>query len=199
MALTQVPTATQTLANSQPQILGNFSVIDSTFSVNHVSYNTSGGGWHNLVTLPPQSPVPTPSAANGILYTQQSTLTATPELVYAHATTSTAPASAQISEFTSAGYASVGWTRLPSGILLKWGNATATGYTTYLFPTAATIPIFTNIYSVQVTTLGATSDNNELITFVSAPTPYTAINIFGSSRTAVGPATVGYTYLVIGV
>lgn len=152
MALISVPLAGQTLASSRPDINSNFSVIDTAFAVDHVDYNLTNQGKHNKVSFPTQAIMPAPAAGIVQLYSQVSAITGEPELVFAHQAGSTAPTAAQIVEFTSAGWANPGWTRLPSGILLKWHAGIS-------FASVSTVaidlnidvpgsPNFTNVFSV---------------------------------------------------
>src|SRR5690242_15107106 len=59
MALNNVPLPGQNLLVTRNPINQNFSVLDTTFAVDHVTYNLSGGGKHNKVTFPVQNPAPT--------------------------------------------------------------------------------------------------------------------------------------------
>lgn len=153
MALIFLPNPGQTLGNSRPGIYSNFVDIDTAFQVDHQDYNTTNEGMHNRVSLLTQNPVPAQMAGIVQLYSQLSALTAQPELVFARQTGSS-PAAVQITEFTSAGWANPGWTRLPSGILLKWKS----GINMASLPTVAVnfndltqfpgSPPFTSIFSV---------------------------------------------------
>src|SRR6188768_1525674 len=110
MALIPVPLAGQTLAASRPDINSNFSTIDIAFAVDHIDYNLPGQGQHNKISFPLQNPAPIAQAGIVQLYSQLSTITNQPELVFAHQLGSTAPVGARIVEFTSAGWANPGWT-----------------------------------------------------------------------------------------
>lgn len=94
--------------------------------------------------MPEQSPSPATAANEMALYTVQSALTSVSELVVRRESSGT-----QI-EFTSSTQATNGWTRLPSGILIKWGTVSVSRNTlsTVTFPVAATVPAFTSIFSV---------------------------------------------------
>lgn len=144
MALNNVPLNGQSLAYTKPLIAGNFTVIDSAFSIDHVSYNTTGAGKHNKVTMPVQSVTPATLANEVALFSRTSTLSLIPEMAFRRNTNGT------VIEFTSSLGATDGWTRLPSGILLKWGVIVTPRNTLalYPFPVAATIPIYTTLFNV---------------------------------------------------
>jgi len=118
------PQATDQLSVSQGDIQGNFAAIKTLIDVNHVDFASANQGKHYFVEFPKQTaPLPVASANEVALYCQQSSYTSQPELVFSHQLGSNAPVPARIVEFTSAYWGTNGWTRLPSGILLKWGQA----------------------------------------------------------------------------
>jgi len=199
MALIPVPLAGQTLAASRPDINANFSTISTAFEVDHVGYNLPGQGQHNKISFPIQSPVPATQAGIVQLYSQTSAITGQPELVFAHQAGSTAPVAARIVEFTSAGWANPGWTRLPSGILLKWHSginfASMNTLAIDLNTDVPGSPNFTTLFSV----LNSSTSNTTYNTVVNMK------SIVGTTVTfqhnGLVDAPVGYTiaYLAIGI
>jgi len=195
MALNNVPLTGQTLGVTRVPINQNFSVIGSTFEVDHVGYNLTNQGKHNKVTMPVQSPAPVTAAGEVALFSQTSSLTNVPEIAWRR------QSSGSVVEFTGGLLASSGWTYLPSGILLKWGHTSATGLTTVTFPVGANIPAFTNIFSMQVTTAYVnTSDGDGFVRLNNFLAPYTQFSVFASRRTSTGSfGPVNFQYLAIGV
>jgi hypothetical protein len=200
MALNNVPLASQTLSDTQFPINQNFSVINTAFSTDHVSYNSSGQGQHNKISFPIQNPVPSPQVGIVQLYSQLSALTGQPELVFTHQSGSSAPAAAQIVEFTSAGWANPGWTRLPSGILLKWhagiNFASMSTVTVNLNSDIAGSPNFTNVFAVFPSTTNASAKYNNIIGIQSI-TGF--VVIFAQFGIANPPANTTIAYLAIGI
>jgi hypothetical protein len=200
MALINVPNPGQTLGNSRPSINSNFAVIDAAFIVDHEDYNTTNQGMHNRVSFLSQNPVPVPQAGIVQLYSQISTITNQPELVFTHQAGSTAPIAAQIVEFTSAGWANPGWTRLPSGILLKWHagiNFTSLSTVTVnLNVDVAGSPNFTNVFAVFPSTTESSANYNTVIGIQSIVGPSVIFSIFGAVRP---PAGTTIAYLAIGM
>lgn len=195
MTLINVPLSGQTLGNTRVSINTNFNVISDAFEVDHVAYNAPLGqqGKHNKVTMPVQGASPTTLANEVALFSQTSTLSTVPEMALRRANNGT------VIEFTSSLSAAIGWTRLPSGILLKWGNSIANGSTVYTFPVAATIPAFSQIFSAQLTPNygGGTDTPNGAVRLQSFST--TSLTVFGSPRTTAGSQAVAYQYLAIGI
>jgi len=188
----QIPQPIDELKTSQNDILNNFIAIKAAWDVNHVTFDLANQGKHNYVTLPEQAGDPTTSTDEVALYSKESALTGKAELFIKKETPT-----GDVIEFTSAIKATPGWTRLPSGILLKWGAATATGAGTIIFPVGATIPAFTTVFSAQLTVLDATAaDADEAIRL----TAFTAasISVWGSPRSTTGSKAVNFEYLVIG-
>jgi len=195
MALNNVPLTGQSLGVTRVPINQNFSVIDAAFLVDHVDYNVSGQGKHNQVTMPVSGSAPTTLGGEAALFSQTSSLTGNPEMAWRR------QSNGSVVEFTSGTFATPGWTRLPSGILLKWGQTTGTGLTTVTFPTGASIPAFTIIYSMQITTsYPNTSDGDGFVRLNNFLSPYTQFSVFASHRTSVGSfGPVNFQYLAIGM
>lgn len=182
-----IPQPNDDLSVSQPQILANFAEIATAFNLNHVAFNATGEGKHMFVEMPNQNASPPTTIANEVgLYCNTSTLTAQPELFFIKQLGTTAPAplnGANGYEFTSSNYIlNGGWTRLPSGILMKWGTFSTGGSTgTVVFPTGATIPAFSNVYNIQLTANGVATQyytfNTVLVTQFAVASNVTGINL----------------------
>lgn len=186
-----IPQPGDLLSQSQVDLLANFQAIKTLIDVNHVDFASGNQGKHFFIQFPVQSPVPTTGGGEVGLYSQTSTFTGNPELVFSH------QSGTGITEFTSSLQASAGWSYLPSGILLKWGNSTANGSATTTFPVAGTIPVFNNVFTVLLTPFqNVLTDANIAITLTS----FTAASFvaYGSSRVTTGAAAVTFQYLAIG-
>lgn len=127
MALNDVPQAGQTLANTQPLIRTNFSVIDTAFTVDHVACNTAGQGKHNKVTFPVQGAAPVFAATEEGLYNK---LVSGVAELFVHkqslAGTKEIPFTQSILSTVTPTIGDGGWTYLPSGIHISWGYAITT-------------------------------------------------------------------------
>lgn len=200
MALNNVPLSGQTLSVTRVPINQNFSVIDTAFSEDHVDYNIAGQGQHNKVSFPTQNPVPAPQAGICQLYSQISAITNQPELVFTHQAGSTAPNPAKIVEFTSAGWANPGWTRLPSGILLKWNEGVATNgsnnVTVDVDVVDPTSPPFTNIYTAFAILGNLNIGETLTASIVTIGGSEIEFGIYGPFLPSMGST---LSYLVIGV
>lgn len=199
MTLNNVPQPGQTLGQTQAPINDNFVTIDTAFAVNHVPYNTTNQGMHNVVSFPVQNPVPTPLAGIDQLYAQLSAITAQPELVFARQAGSSAPLAVQISEFTSAGWTNPGWAILPSGMLLKWhariGFGGGGSVTINVNADVPGSPNFTALLSVFTTTVDTSASYNNVIGISSIVFPNFTVSKFGGSNPG---GTVTFNYLAIG-
>lgn len=199
MALNNVPLSGQSLGVTRVPINQNFSVIDTAFSVDHVDYNDPNQGKHDKVTMPVQAASPTSGAGEVVLFSRTSTLTSVPEMAFRR------QSNGAVVEFTSASLAATGWSYLPSGLLIKWGNgntlAAPAGVTTITFPTGPTIPAFTTIFSIQVTTayINTTDSPNGFVRLNNFTAPWTTFSVFGSPRTSSGQSAVAFQYFAIGV
>lgn len=186
-----IPTNTSNPSQDQPLIQANFNSINTAFNLNHGHFDDPAEGKHLFMQMPAQGSAPTTLANEGALYTRTSTLSGLVELVYERQSNGTTI------EFTSALGAAQGWTRLPSGILLKWGTSTANGITVFNYPVAATIPVFSNVFQALVTTIDSSISPNTFA-YLNAFNGV-GITVNGTNRTTVASTPTTYTFLVIGV
>lgn len=185
-----IPQASDNPSQSQAQILDNFQEISTAFNTNHGNFNAGNQGKHSFLQMPEQSSPPSTSSDEMGLYTKESSLTSLAEMFIRRESNGT-----EI-EFTSFLGAANGWTRLPSGVLLKWGSGNGSGAHTTNFPTGATIPVFAAVYTAFVVTADSSPTPNTFATFRGVSV--TGIDVFGSQRTSTSSTSTTYTYLVIG-
>jgi hypothetical protein len=152
-----IPQPNDDLSVSQPQILANFAEIATAFNLNHGPFNSGTEGKHAFVEMPNQNAAPPVTIANEVgLYCNTSAFTTQPELFLIKQLGSTVPPNLRPPiapngyEISGSNYTSPGWTRLPSGILLKWGTFSTNSGVPYVFDVAATIPPFAVCYNVQL-------------------------------------------------
>lgn len=192
-----IPDATDRPQNSQPLLKANFTAISTVVAVNHVAFDDPSGdqGKHKFVAMPEQTSAPTPGANELTLYSRESAYTSVSEMAFRR------ESSGDIIEFTSSTKDYVGWTILPSGILIKWGRSSpATGLTTITWTTGATIPVFSAVYNVGISPLEATAgDVDVAVRLVSFST--TNIVAYVSKRTTTGAAATATTlyFYAIGI
>jgi len=189
----QIPQPTDVLRNSQNDLLNNFQSILPAFELNHITFNDAGAGKHKFITMPEQSAAPATGANELGMYSKESTLTGASELFIRR------ESSGDEIEATGADLGVIGWSYLPSGLLIKWGVDTCTGDDTFIIPSGASVPDFTTILSIQLTVAnGLTTDLDHAIRATSSTLPDT-IRVYASNRTTTGPATVEFEYLLIGI
>ena len=139
-----------TLLKSRDKIREDFEIIQNRFNDNHVDFN-DGLGKHKFLNMPVQSPDPSSSASEGLLFCK--TINGSSELQFArdaNATTYTMTGPAPIQSGT-------GQTFLPgltSSMIMKWGVTAATNSNQDIV-FATEFP--NNLYQVQLTPYRATS------------------------------------------
>ena len=184
-----IPLSTDIPSQSQGDISTNFAGLKTFIEIDHVAIDDVKQGKHNKVTLPilATADQPTTGASEVGIFSRTSTETANKELVFLPE--STAPADGI--EFTAALKNVNGWTRLPSGILLKWGTSDvlAINAGSFSFPVAGTVPVFANVYSGQLTVAQTGRDKTVAISAIST----TTVTTWNSSS-----STTRVRYLVIG-
>ncbi len=188
-----IPQPADQIAVSQADLLNNFTELSTFLNINHVDFASADQGKHKFVSFPQQGSSPATTGTEVALYSKLSTLTGVPELYFRNAS------SGEEFEFTSFDNAVTGWARLPSGMLMKWGNASANGATVINFPVSVNDPVFIAVLSAQVSVNsigGGNTDPNTFVTVNAIST--TQLTVFGSARTTVTTTPVNFTYLVIG-
>jgi|SRR6185503_8603667 len=190
-----IPQATDALSQSQIDIQNNFGALSTFLNVNHVDFASSDQGKHKWVTFPVQGSAPVINVGEIALYNALSSKTAKDELYLINSLGATV---ALTESQQVAGNA--GWAYLPSGVLLKWGNSSATGLSAITFPAGASIPAFNSIFSIQITTgYSNASDGDGFVRLNSFNAPWTQFTVYASHRTSTGSfGPVGFQYLAIG-
>ncbi len=141
--LNDVPQSGQTLGITQPLIRNNFTTIDTAFQVDHVPYSTTGEGKHNKVTLPVQAADPANIAGEIVLYNKLNAITNVNTLYIKGPTGAIVPATANTL------FAQNGYTYVPSGQVIMYGNGTANANT--VTPIVFPINLGSNPFSIVVT------------------------------------------------
>ncbi len=207
-----IPNATDAIKNSQADVQRNFQSIGTAFDKNHGDFNSAIPGQHVVVQMPVQVATPNPpfAATDVALYNLNDAITTKSEM-YVHkiqnATTAEIPMTASILSTSTPLLASSGWTYLPSGIIMKWGNVTVPVPTSpdqqvIVFPVAADIPVFSVCIQVMITPVlqdnaGGTSAWSP--TIYTGSTKTTGFNIrFGYSSSGFSPFYAAINYLAIG-
>lgn len=167
-----IPQAPDILSDSQDDLLNNFTQLNAAWNTNHAAFNGNNPpqGTHTQVTLQALPNVaapggPTTTVANTInIWSATSVNTLNTELQLQRAPTVAVPVGPVI-EWTGLFARTSGWTRLPSGILIKWGpfnNNTGVNPFPIVFPTMDAIgnpiPAFVSLgvginnpFNIQVT------------------------------------------------
>lgn len=203
-----IPQPNNQLNQSQNDILNNFQAIPTLITVNHGDFGAADEGKHKWVTMPQQAATP-PGGAGFVageigLYNAVYALTTQNELYVNkrnQATVVQVPSTASILSSNSApAQNSFGWTLLPSGIVLRWGNFTGfTGSNIVTLSTSATNgPALTQILTVQLTPYDPTAGDVNFSVRLGAILSATQFTVYISSRTTAGAGTGGFQYLVVG-
>ena len=187
--------------NNVPQANQQVSQTQSLIQANFMALSSFGNGYAELSL---QSVAPSFSASNDGLYTLTNATTSASEL-YVHKQTVDAPAevpftAACMSNTAMAGCLN-GWSYLPSGLLIKWGNYLATSNIIFAVNVGATSggPNYNKVFQTYVTSAwGGSVTATPSIPVVSA-TGTTVAGNFNAFVTNFDAAKSRFNYLVIGV
>lgn len=187
-----IPQSNDIISASQIDLLNNFTSLNTQFNVDHVALNAgSNNGKHEKSTYIEQSADPTTAANEIALYSKESALTGDTQLFLRR------ESSGSVIEASGLLANANGWTRLPSGILLKWGTDSKTGNATVTFPVAANIPVFSSIFQVFITVEDSSGTPNSFVYLKSITT--TTFDVNCVQRTALSSSTATFRYLAIGL
>lgn len=182
-----IPQPSDQLNVSQGDLLNNFMALNTVLNVNMLGPNNPNQGKFNVTEY--VSPTTFAGTVGGevALFANASAYTGNPALFFQKQTNGASY------EFTESIQAIAGWSFLPSGILLKWGNVSIPASPTgILFPVAANIPVFGTIFIVLITAYDTTDSLNIVTLGAQATTGFQVISSVPSGTTTVN-------YLAFGV
>ncbi|MDX1532853.1 MAG: hypothetical protein R3230_01450 [Nitrosopumilaceae archaeon] len=161
-----IPLSTDKTKQSVSDIQRNYQFYYEAFSVNHVAIDAVNFGKHKFIHFPEQGGDPSTAADEGALYTKVGTTSGETELFFRRESNGSSIAG------TEGDGATLGWSRLFSGMMMKWGSFTVPALTTNGTHNFTQGPAFSNIYEVFATIepTGGASISAQLNTIVSIPT-----------------------------
>ena len=160
--LNNIPAASQRLRDSQLQILTNFASIQTLVETNHVAFSDADSGKHKFLQMPEQGAAPTTAANEMGLYTKEEG--AVSQMFIRRESDGT-----EINLTNDVSKAANGYTRLPNGLIMKWGTKTVTRNTLSAELTFDVTVPFTTVYTVNVSqTFAAGPTTSNLNVAVSA-------------------------------
>ena len=191
-----IPQPTDQLSKSQSDLLANFRSINTWCNVNHVNFNAGAdAGKHKWVTFPREAVVPTPpfGASELSLYNILNATSGVSELYVQKGVAAGIPFTLSRSVA-----ASTGWTYLPSGMKIVWGQDTIAGGNatkTTLFASVAAFPGFSGTaLGIQITRVHNATSNN----FIQLDSFTNLQFIARRSTSSTGSADI-YVWMAIGV
>ena len=195
-AYNDTPQAAQAINTTQTLIQTNFSSLSTVNNVNHVAItDASDYGKHKFLQMPEQGASPTTAANEAAIFARQGALSSVAELCFRR------ESNGAVVEFTGGTLADPGWTRLPSGLLIKWGTTSLTtppAPAVCTFPIAGTIPVFTSVFTVFVNPISITGLANVAVTLYDFSTTQFRAQLSQRTTTyVISPLSVHY--LAIGV
>jgi len=181
-------------------IRNNFSAIDTAWDINHVGIGDTNQGKHSYVHLR-EGATPTTTTNEIAMFCVDSTLTSYgTELYYRRESNGTVMPITEANRIAgvTGPTLTVGWTMLPSGILLKWGSVnTVGGDANIVFPTTASDKPFTAAYRAFLTPRDSNGgDSDVAIRLMNFTT--TTLSYYGSPRTTTGAKAMTFDFLCIG-
>jgi hypothetical protein len=206
VAYNDTPLASQRIKDTQAPIRSNFLSIQTAESVNHVPIEDPSGnqGKHKYLQIPDVQGSNVATALGEVAVFTKTGLTAVPALFFRGQSNATVPSGGFTEYQGGPGSAVSGWTRLASGILLKWAFVAPSlpNPGTVTFPVGATIPVFTDVFQVQLTMFsGPSSDPNTFVYVLGNPTPPNTVGfrVWQTARTTANNTASQFYYLAIGV
>lgn len=190
-----IPTASQRLKDSQPLIQTNFASIKDIIEINHVAFDQADAGKHKFMQMPEQAVAPASAANEMALYTKEQG--GVSQLFVRRESSGT-----EINITNDVLKATDGYTRLPNGLIIKWGVKTVTrNILSAELTFDATVAFSSAPYIVTVTQkFGAGPSTGDLNVAVSAGDyTVTGFKAFARAIGLPGGGTVTIAYVAIGV
>lgn len=201
-----IPQPDDKLSQSQGDLLDNFQAIDNWVKQDHIGL--TGGvdqGKHTTARFVDQQSFPTiNSPETGFFNAQPNNLTSLAiqkQEMYVKAEKAAGftptPFTASSLSTTLKQNISEGWCYLPSGLIMKWGSfqMASAGNVIHNFPTGTDIPIFNQVYSLQLT-LRPGLDRTWAVVVSSLST--TSFQAFAYNASNSDPVQTRIDYLAIG-
>lgn len=149
-----IPDANHNPSVDQPPMRVNTDAVDTILAVDHVSFNTNGGGWHKQVTFASNN-VPVPPVSPPVLFTKDvALLTTLPQIFYYSGN-----AAHSSNQYVNA---AEGSTFAFGGVIVKWGTRAVPGSNpgTVTFPVAFPNNCYAVIVSLGTTTQAPSNTEN---------------------------------------
>lgn len=116
-----IPQASDRLRDSQSQILQNFTSLQSFLEINHTAFSDGNSGKHKFLQMPEEAAAPTTLPNEMGLYTKEGSVSGVSELFVRRENDGT-----EINITNDVLKNANGYTRLPNGLIVKWGKETVT-------------------------------------------------------------------------
>ena len=193
-----IPRATDVPADSRADIQGNFAAIKQLIDTDHVTFDAVGEGKHKKVTLPISVAGPTTVANELSLYTK--TVSGVTQLFYKRDVDTTEY------QLTSGGgptpSGSTFWTKLPNGLVMKWGQAQGNGPIDINLAAAGYGAAYKARVYTSVTPSYRTGYNTNMFAYprleATDSTNANTLRVYCVNRTTGANMAVWFTFLTIG-
>lgn len=195
MTYTSLPNTGQSLGQTRAAIKNNFDLIKTTVDQNHVDFDLSGAGKHNVIQMPvtgsiPVNPIPPGGLVAGDANVYSKTANAASQIFFSPDASGNEYqlTRAIAANFATFGIANNGWTFLPGGLIMKYGTflLVPSSFTTFTPPG----PAFTNIPTSIVLTVNSSSSTDNAALWTNATTTQVDVRVFTGNRTV--------SYVIIG-
>lgn len=185
-----IPTGSVGLNLDYKNIQKNFQQLNTTFGKDHTTFDdqTTNNGYHKVVHMIAQIGTPGVVAGSGELYTRtvNDGINDDTELLYQTAGGKIIQLTRNFDPVASAN----GYTMLPGGLILQWGEISPTSLETV--PISFNITFPSTVFNIQITAFRSTSSDNPSF-FLISPTLTTGFSIKNNSG-----ASFGYGWVAIG-
>lgn len=180
-----IPQATDKLSVSQGDLLGNFQSLNIWMDINHyLPTDITNQGKHKFVTMPVQVADPTTGGSEIALYTKSSS--GAPQIFWRQQN------NGAVVNLTEGDTSTIGWSRLPSGVIVKWGTPTLSGAGSFTY---AQGPAFTTVLYVGITT----TNSSDAFVSITAFNTTTATTNTTQRTTNTAANNITCKYLALGI
>lgn len=187
---TNIPAGGNNPSTDRPNMTENFNSTNGLIAEDHYGFNGANGGFHKQARMPALVSIPTDRIDNcGTIYVKS---LGNRQLFYVNDQTTNEYQLTRVSNTNFATFsANPGWTFLPGGMLMQWGQNTSSSGATINFP----FPFTTSCYSVQCTVTQNTTNRHFIYvrSFSNSSFVTTQLDSSGDAESST------FTWIAIGI
>lgn len=200
---TNIPVATHTPAQDQGNMQVNCTSVNQIIGTDHLTFGTATGalvdGMHTVVHMQTRLSDPPLVAGTGEIYTKEVTFNSVTEsALFFESDLGTV---IQLTGASNTLASSKGYTTLPGGIIIQWGNKSGLSGTQHVFGNVNfPVPFLANVFQILITPISIDQTVTTQSTISVSASPAATLTTFAWNYVKASPGTdyVAFSWIAIG-